>query len=227
MSHIPREPVWQRMRREWQLLRECAAPKRRCMGHAQTSQTRRSAGHPWYCACTARGAGRTWKLPEQPALLIQTSMRPSCTAASSTSRCTLDGLATSHATPDTHTSGLTCRQLPCDPIIAGHLCTARHSSDVINKTPNCQTLVVLVMLPVPYSWLNRRSLSSFSWCSHHECKLSYETLISYKSAVSFLAPTLHKGGHLSAQLGDGAAHAHRCPRRDHHPVPRPGRCTIT
>lgn len=57
-----------------------------------------------------RGRARTWKLPEQPALLIQTSMEPSCAAADSTSRCTLDGLATSQSTPATHTSGLTCAQ---------------------------------------------------------------------------------------------------------------------
>lgn len=98
-------------------------PEHRCMGRAHP---RRRTGHPHNCASNAAGAGRAWKLPEQPALLIHTSMRPSCTDASSTRRCTLDGLATSHATPDTQTSGLTCRQQPHDSYYCTRLlhCTA-------------------------------------------------------------------------------------------------------
>ena len=54
--------------------------------------------------CTAQQkAAATWKLPEQPALLIHTSTRPSRLPATLARRATLPGLLTSQGTPCTRT----------------------------------------------------------------------------------------------------------------------------
>ena len=97
----------------------------------------------------APGAVRAWKLPEQPALLTHTSMRPSCTDASSTSRCTLDGLATSHATPDTHTSELTCGQQPGSHTTAQGFCITEQPQTVNEELQPTAAGQTLWYLPCP------------------------------------------------------------------------------